>query len=195
VAGTVIRSSRGEARWDRKFEPVPNRPWYQPGGDQGAAETARITCGLSLALVDAAAQARHRYFIIKPRETNFRPFANAQRRLGLFTHRDLAMKPRIWLTPIDGAVHNVRFNQSPILHEFGHTLGLGHVGGSGSAERAYGTTFAEQRDIMGPGDRLTARAAEPWIAQLGHHRIPPRTEPALNFTPRLIVLQLITSWD
>ena len=35
-------------------------------------------------------RAHHRYYIIKPRETTFRSFAAADRRLGLFTHRDLA---------------------------------------------------------------------------------------------------------
>jgi hypothetical protein len=181
--------------WDRKFELRPNRPWYQPRGAQGAAEEARITCGLSLTLVDAAGPAHQRYFIVKPRETNFRPFANPQRRLGLFTHRDLALKQRIWLTPIDGGVHNVLFQQSPVLHEFGHTLGLGHIGGSGSDERAYGSTLAEQQDIMGLGDRLSARAAQPWIMQLRHHLIPARAEPPVSFSPRLIAFQLITYWD
>ena len=181
--------------WDRTLELTPNRPWHQRRGAQGAPEAATITCGLSLTPVDTAAQAHQRCFIIKPRETNFRPFANAQRRVGLFTHRDLAMRRQIWLTPIDGAVHNVLFMQSPVLHEFGHTLGLGHIGGRGSGERAYGATVAEQQDIMGLGNRLSAGAAQPWIAQLRHHLIRARAEPALNFTARVIAPQLVSYWD
>jgi hypothetical protein len=181
--------------WDRTLELVPNRPWYQRRGTQDAPEAARITCGLALRLADTAAQAHQRFFIIKPRETNFRPFANAQRRVGLFTHRDLAMRRQIWLTPIDGAVHNVLFMQSPVLHEFGHTLGLGHIGGRGSGERAYGATLAEQQDIMGLGNRLSAGAAQPWIAQLRHHVIPARAEPPLSFTARVIAPQLVSYWD
>lgn len=172
--------------WDRKLELTPNRPW---------PERARITCGLSLSLADTAARAHQRFFIIKPRETNFRPFANAERRHGLFTHRDLAMRPRIWLTPIGGALHNVRFQQSPVLHEFGHTMGLGHIGGRGSGIRAYGATLAEQQDIMGLGDRLSAGSGQPWIAQLRHHLILARDEPPLSFTARVIALQLISYWD
>src|SRR5215467_3791373 len=38
--------------WDGKFELTPNRPWYQPRGAQGAAEAARVTCSLSIGLVD-----------------------------------------------------------------------------------------------------------------------------------------------
>jgi hypothetical protein len=181
--------------WDRTLELVPNRPWYQRRGTQDAPEAARITCGLALRPVDTAAQAHQRFFIIKPRETNFRPFANAQRRVGLFTHRDLAMRRQIWLTPIDGAVHNVLFMQSPVLHEFGHTLGLGHIGGRGSGERAYGATLAEQQDIMGLGNRLSAGAAQPWIAQLRHHVTPARAEPPLSFTARVIAPQLVSYWD
>jgi hypothetical protein len=181
--------------WDRTLELVPNRPWYQRRGTQDAPEAARITCGLALRLVDTAAQAHQRFFIIKPRETNFRPFANAQRRVGLFTHRDLAMRRQIWLTPIDGAVHNVLFMQSPVLHEFGHTLGLGHIGGRGSGERAYGATLAEQQEIMGLGNRLSAGAAQPWIAQLRHHVICARAEPPLSFTARVIAPQLVSYWD
>ncbi|SEO45115.1 hypothetical protein SAMN02990966_01920 [Rhodospirillales bacterium URHD0017] len=181
--------------WDRTLELAPNRPWYQRPGTQDAPEAARITCGLALTLVDTAAQAHQRYFIIKPRETNFRPFANAQRRVGLFTHRDLAMRRQIWLTPIDGAVHNVLFMQSPVLHEFGHTLGLGHIGGHGSGEWAYGASLAEQQDIMGLGNRLSAGAARPWIAQLSHHVIRARAEPPLSFSARVIAPQLVSYWD
>ena len=181
--------------WDRTLDLTPNRPWFQRRGTQDAPEAARITCGLALRLVDTAAQAHQRFFIIKPRETNFRPFANAQRRVGLFTHRDLAMRRQIWLTPIDGAVHNVLFMQSPVLHEFGHTLGLGHIGGRGSGERAYGATLAEQQDIRGLGNRLSAGAAQPWIAQLRHHVVPARAEPPLSFTARVIAPQLVSYWD
>jgi hypothetical protein len=181
--------------WDRTLELTPSRPWYQRRGTQDAPEAARITCGLTLTPVDTAAQAHQRFFIIKPRETNFRPFANAQRRVGVFTHRDLAMRRQIWLTPIGGALHNVQFMQSPVLHEFGHTLGLGHIGGRGSGERAYGATLAEQQDIMGLGNRLSAAAAQPWIAQLRHHLIAARAEPALSFSARVIAPQLISYWD
>ena len=46
---------------------------------------------LTLALVTTAAEAHHRYYLIKPRETTFRSFAAADRRLGLFTHREGAL--------------------------------------------------------------------------------------------------------
>ena len=77
--------------WDGKFELTPSRAWYQARHAIGAPSASRITCSLSVGLVDAAGQANHRYFIIKPRETNFRSFAWSAQRLGMFTHRDLAL--------------------------------------------------------------------------------------------------------
>ena len=66
-------------------------PWYRARHAQEAAAASRITGSLFLGLVDAAEHAKQRYFIIKPRETTFRSFADAPRRLELFTHRDLAL--------------------------------------------------------------------------------------------------------
>ena len=84
------------------------------------------------------------HFIIKPQETTFRSFASGQTRRGMFTHRDLALRDRTRLTRVGGVDHSVTFYQSTILHEFGHTLGLHHVAGSGNGSAAYGTTL-EQR--------------------------------------------------
>ena len=43
--------------WDGKFELTPSRPWYQPRHTQLAPEAAKITCSLSLGLVDTAGHA------------------------------------------------------------------------------------------------------------------------------------------
>jgi hypothetical protein len=64
-----------------------------------------------------------------------------------------------------------------------------------AAATANGTTLAEQQDIMGLGNRLSARAGQPWIAQLRNHLIPARAVPAVSFTARVIELQLISYWD
>lgn len=42
--------------WDRKFELTPSRPWYEPRPGE-AAVAARVTCSLSLQLVDTAGHA------------------------------------------------------------------------------------------------------------------------------------------
>jgi hypothetical protein len=55
--------------------------------------------------------------------------------------------------------------------------------------------LAEQQDIMGLGDRLTASAGQAWITQLRHHLVPARGEPPLSFTARLTALELISYWD
>jgi len=184
--------------WDGKFELAPNRPWYLPRGAQGAPEMARITCSLSLGLVDAPAQANQRYFIIKPQETSFRSFAAPERRLGLFTHRDLALDWNTRQTRVGRVRHSVSYLQSTILHEFGHTLGLHHVGGTGNSDANYGVTLEQREDLMGLGDHVTVREAQPWRSQLRHHLIPARgnrDDAALRFTARVVAPQLITYWD
>jgi hypothetical protein len=187
---TVIRRY-----WDGKFELTPNRAWYQAGGAQGP-EPAPISCSLSLGLVDAAAMANHRYFVIKPQETNFRSFASRGRRLGLFTHRDLSHDWRTRRTRVGSDRHSVSFLQSPVLHEFGHTLGLHHVNGRGNSDANYGTTLEQRHDVMGLGDHTGPRAAQPWITQLSRHLIPQTSEDRqLRFTARVIAPQLITYWD
>lgn len=182
--------------WDGKFELSPNRAWYLPRGSLGAPEAAKISCSLSLGLVEMASVANHRYFIIKPRETSFRSFASPERRLGLFTHRDLAHDWNTRRTRVGNVRHSVSFLQSTILHEFGHTLGLQHVNGSGNADANYGTTLDQRHDLMGMGDHASASAARPWISQLRHHLIPRTADDrAVRFTARVIAPQLITYWD
>jgi hypothetical protein len=181
--------------WDGKFELTPNRPWYQPRYAQVAPAAAKVTCSLSLGLVDTAGHANQRYFIIKPQETTFRSFAAAERRLGLFTHRDLALDWNTRQTRVGRVRHSVSYLQSTILHEFGHTLGLQHVGGAGNSDANYGITLDQRQDLMGLGDHATAREAQPWIWQLRYHLVPARTDAALRFTARVVSPQLITYWD
>jgi hypothetical protein len=185
--------------WDGKFELTPNRPWYQARNTQAAPTAAKVTCSLSLGLVDTAGLANQQYYIIKPRETTFRSFADAPRRRGLFTHRDLALH---WMTRQTrlgrGVRHSVSYLQSTVLHEFGHTLGLQHVAGAGNDDANYGTTLEQREDVMGLGDNLSAPEARPWISQLRNHLIPVRgnrDDAALRFTARVVAPQLITYWD
>jgi hypothetical protein len=181
--------------WDGKFELTPSRAWHQARHAIGAPSASRITCSLSIGLVDAAGQANHRYFIIKPRETNFRSFAWSAQRLGMFTHRDLALNWNTRQTRLGRVRHSVSFLQTTILHEFGHTLGLHHVGGRGNADSNYGISLEARNELMGMGDHATPRLAQPWISQLRHHLIPARGEAAVRFTPRVVGPQLITYWD
>jgi hypothetical protein len=184
--------------WDGKFELTPNQPWYRPSGPQVATEAARITCSLSLGLVDTVQQANQRYFIIKPRETTFRSFAVPEQRLGLFTHRDLSLDWNTRKTRVGRVRHSVSFLQCTILHEFGHTLGLQHVAGAGNSDADYGVTLEQREDLMGMGDNVTATEAQPWKSQLRHHLIPERSnrvDAALRFTARVVKPQLITYWD
>lgn len=178
--------------WDHKFELRPSRPWFQARRGVGAPEAARITCSLSIDLVDPTEPAHHTYHIIKPQETDFRSFTAGRR--GIFTHRDLARGEDSARTRVDGAWQDVTYFQSPVLHEFGHTLGLHHVNGRGNSNASYGITLQQRHDIMGMGENPTARAARPWISQLEHHvKLAPR-DPRLRFTARVVSFQWITYW-
>jgi len=182
--------------WDRKFELTPSRPWYQARGAPVAPEAAVITCSLSVGLVQTAAMANQHYYIIKPQETSFRSFAWPEHRKGMFTHRDLTLRWNTRRTRVGhGVRHRVSFLQTVVLHEFGHTLGLGHVNGSSNDDSAYGVTLEQREDLMGMGDHVTAREAQPWIRQMRHHLVPSRGEAALRFTGRVVAPQLITYWD
>lgn len=181
--------------WDHKFELMPNRAWYQARHAIGAPTAANITCSLSLGLVDTAGLANQRYFIIKPQERTFRSFAAPERRLGLFTHRDLALHWNTRQTRVGRARHSVSYLQNTILHEFGHTLGLHHVAGQGNSDANYGTTLDQREDVMGLGDHASGRGAQPWRSQLRHHLIPSRGEAPVSFTARVVAPQLITYWD
>ncbi len=181
--------------WDDKFELTPNQPWYSPRPN--VTTPAAIACHLSLQLVATAAAAHHRYYIIKPHEDFFRSFAAPSLRLALLTHRDLAYDLRDRATRIGGERHRVTYLQSAALHEFGHTLGLDHVNGSGNNGAAYGVSLEQREDLMGMGVHMTARHAQPWRSQLQHHLIPGhnRSDAALRFTARVTAPQLITYWD
>jgi hypothetical protein len=181
--------------WDGKFELTPNRPWYRARGAQGPASAASVSCSLSLGLVGGPGTANQRYFIIKPREGNFRSFADPPRRLGLVTHRDRSLHWNTRRTRIGGVRHSVSYLQSTILHEFGHTLGLDHVAGTGNSDADYGTTLDQREDLMGMGDHATGREARPWVSQLRYHLVPARGEAPVRFTPRVLSPQLITYWD
>lgn len=181
--------------WDGKFELTPNHPWHRPFGPAGAVEATPVTCSLSLGLVET--NPHHTYYIIKPRESNFRSFASMERRYGLFTHRDLSLDWNTRMTRIGRSRHSVSFLQNTVLHEFGHTLGLNHVNGSGNGDSNYGVTLDQRHDLMGLGDHVTAREARPWKSQLRHHLIPEHgaADRALRFTARVVSPQLITYWD
>ncbi len=181
--------------WDGKFELNPSRPWYVSRGPLGGTTAAKVTCSLSLGLVDSAAVANQRYFIMKTGEANFRSFADPPRRLGLFTHRDLSLDWNTRQTRVGRVRHSISYLQCTVLHEFGHTLGLHHVNGEGNSDANYGVTLDQREDLMGMGDHVTGREAQPWITQLRHHLIPGRGETRVPFTAKVVAPQLITYWD
>lgn len=184
-----------QRHWSDKFILDPNKDWYVPRNN-APRNSATVQCSLSIQLVDTAAQAHQTYRIIHPQESTFRSFVDEAHRTGVFTHNDLEPNWNDRLTRIGSADHNVSFLQTTINHEFGHTLGLGHVKGSGNSDRDYGVTLSERENQMGMGGLLTTRHAQPWIRRLRSHLIPRNHyDTTVTFRGRVASPQLIEYWD
>ncbi|MEO6281824.1 MAG: hypothetical protein ABIN80_19540 [Dyadobacter sp.] len=184
-----------QRHWSDKFVLTPNKDWYTPRAGS-ARNSATIQCGLSIQLVDTAAQAHQTFRIIHPRETGFRAYVEEANRSGLFTHRDLESHWNFTTTRVGAATHSIDFLQTTINHEFGHTLGLDHVNGVGNGDSHYGVTLEQRENQMGMGGFLTGRHAQPWIRQMRFHALP-RThyDTTVQFTGRVATPQLIEYWD
>lgn len=77
--------------------------------------------------------------------------------------------------------HMVHLKQVPLLHEFGHAIGLPHVGvargleGCGAdtnAKACYGGSKVDALDLMGGGNERSPDHAKPWSNRLKHHLKP-----------------------
>src|SRR4051812_26094288 len=156
----------------------------------------KVTCSLDIELL--AGHAHQRYFIIKPAPNQpfFRSFAYPSGRTGVFTHEDLSPMKRHRQTSIGHgkhkASHNVTYFQTVILHEFGHTLGLDHIHGSGNDSNAYGITLEERSNEMGVGNVVNSKQAQPWISQMRRHLIPNHKDQPVSFKPRVIAPQQVS---
>lgn len=83
------------------------------------------------------------------------------------------VKTRTSPVPIDAnrppSSRNMRdseFSQIPVVHEFGHLIGLEHPLCRGNEDRCYGITFEQKNDIMGYGSEITPRDYHPFIVIL-----------------------------
>jgi hypothetical protein len=60
-------------------------------------------------------------------------------------------------------IREADFAQVPVVHEFGHLMGLDHPVCKGNDARCYGVTFEQKDDLMGHGSTISARDMEPFI--------------------------------
>jgi hypothetical protein len=60
-------------------------------------------------------------------------------------------------------IRDAEFSQIPVVHEFGHLMGLEHPVCKGNEDRCYGITFAQKNDVMGYGSQITTRDFAPFI--------------------------------
>ncbi len=72
-------------------------------------------------------------------------------------------------------LRQVDFAQVPVMHEFGHLMGLDHPLCKGEDTRCYGVTFEQKDDLMGYGSTISARDMEPFVKimkRYGQEKLP-----------------------
>lgn len=95
--------------------------------------------------------------------------------------------------------------QRPIIHEFGHVLGLSHVGAysqaclsaqDGNAQLCYGPAGSYQRgDLMGGGMRLDCWHAWPWKNRIKQHLSRVHREVEMNAVLRRTAPRRLLSYE
>jgi len=77
--------------------------------------------------------------------------------------------------PSPDNLRQVDFAQVPVMHEFGHLMGLDHPLCKGEDTRCYGVTFEQKDDLMGYGSTISARDMEPFVKimkRYGQEKLP-----------------------
>ncbi|CAG5074210.1 hypothetical protein DYBT9623_04985 [Dyadobacter sp. CECT 9623] len=195
--------------WDKKFDLVPNRPWYK---SSKGLTPAKIVCGLSMDIVKTSPAQAHvalSIFNTRKKPNTFRSFINttAVPKTGCFNRSDVETDMFSWMphryrsesavSRINGVAHAVDYVRNTAAHEFGHILELDHVGGTGNDMRDYGFNNVDDADtLLGVGRAQSAKFAKPWNQRLRGHLIRQNHEDQLvNFTPTLSTPQMIGYWD
>lgn len=183
------------AAWNNAFVLIP------PAGFDGfvdpKGERRNVICFLEIQLVDADSPSVHVVDVVRLADpkASLRANAGAPKTPGLFTSNDL--KPTHYVGPYRQPIETrkvngkIRFSggnsrdgyytweQHPLPHEVGHMLGLQHSNGNAAActrdensTPCYGVLGSDSINIMGRGDALDVRDAEPWRKRIVQHTPP-----------------------
>ena len=111
----------------------------------------------------------------------------------MITHEDVKIA---WAPQRKTNPNGIIFGQIPVVHEFGHILGFGHVNGNRNDESAYGVTIDQQNNVMGMGYYFADKQAEPWERAMNRHLVREnRYDQSVTFTGHVNGPQITAYWD
>ena len=155
--------------WDKGFLLIPPASY---DGFMWPAKGKRrdLLCRLKLVLEDARPRAHVKIRVVRlqnPTVHNFRSDAG--------TYSSDVVDPRTRHSSIDGS--DILSNSA--AHEVGHLLGLTkHINAddpqckTNTEEICYGSTLAQEMNVMGKGSMLALKNARPWLRRIHRHAPP-----------------------
>jgi hypothetical protein len=158
-----------EGRFRDKLWLVPSCNWGAEVSAANALYRPNVKCMLRVDLAESEVNAHLRIICYHiPRGGFFRSSMDRRTRRGSLDNQDQFSHPTI-----------CEAEQETIPHEFGHYVGLSHVGRrapgcvEGNEDICYCPSNYSGTDLMGGGDRIDPWHAGPWIKRIGRHLVDP----------------------
>jgi hypothetical protein len=187
------------ATWNRAFTLIP--PASYNGFKDPAGQRRNVVCFLEIQLAEKDAPNVHTVNVVRlaHEHSSLRANAGLRDRPGLFTSENLKPGRQTGAIPEPMEYHRVRgkmrisggnpgggmysWEQHPLPHEVGHMLGLNHINENAAECRndsnssiCYGFLRRDAMNVMGGGDVLDYRNAQPWCKRIVQHA-PPTHQP------------------